>query len=126
MIRALALVLLATPLAANPLDGAGFDAYVTGKTLTFGLPDGSPFGVEAYGPDRRVTWSSTPGVCQTGVWFDRDGLICFVYDNDPVAKCWAVSRTDRGLRAESTEGTVLFEATESPEPLVCRGPDLLS
>ncbi len=126
MIRALALCLIAGPALADPMTAADFDAYVSGKTLTFTQPDGTPFGVEAYGPDRAVTWSSEPGVCQTGVWYDRDGLICFIYLTDPVPKCWTVDRTDRGLRAQSTEGTVLFEATEAKVPLVCAGPDLLS
>ena len=126
MIRALALVLLAAPAAAQTLDGAGFAAYVTGKTLSFALPDGTPFGTERYDTGRRVLWSASPGECQEGSWFYRDGLICFTYTTDPEPKCWTVTRTDRGLRAESTGGTVLFEATEAPQPLVCPGPELLS
>lgn len=126
MIRALALCLIAGPALADPMTAQDFDAYVTGKTLTFAMPDGTPFGVEAYGPDRSVTWSSAPGLCQTGVWYDKAGLICFLYRNDPKEKCWTVDRTDRGLRAQSTEGTVLFEATEAQVPLVCPGPELLS
>ena len=126
MIRALALVLLATPAAAQTLDGPGFEAYVTGKTLTFALPDGTLFGSERYDPGRRVLWSAAPGLCQHGTWFDRNGLICFTYTPDPDPKCWTVTRTDRGLRAESTGGTVLFEATEAAGPLVCPGPELLS
>lgn len=127
MIRPLALALsIAAPATAQTLDGADFDAYVAGKTLTFALPDGTAFGTEAYGSDRSVLWSTAPGVCQQGQWFDRDGLICFTYTTDPEPKCWTVTRTDRGLRAESTSGTVLFEATEATQPLVCPGPDHLS
>ncbi|MFZ3580799.1 hypothetical protein ACOI1H_01335 [Loktanella sp. DJP18] len=127
MIRSLALALMIAPAAAaQTLDAAGFNAYVAGKTLTFALPDGTTFGTEAYGTDRSVLWSTTPGSCQQGQWFERDGLICFTYTTDPAPKCWTVTRTDRGLRAESTGGTVLFEATEAPQPLVCPGPELLS
>jgi hypothetical protein len=127
MIRALALAIcFATSAAAQVLDGDAFDAYVSGKTLTFAQPDGTPFGVEDYGADRSVTWSAAPGLCQTGRWFSRGELICFTYDTDPAPKCWTVTRTERGLRAQSTTGTVLFEATEARVPLVCPGPELLS
>jgi hypothetical protein len=127
MIKALILALtLATPALGQVLDGDGFDTYVSGKTLTFAQPDGTPFGAEAYGNDRSVTWSSTQNLCQTGRWFDRGGLICFTYDTDPEPKCWTVTRTERGLRAQSTTGTVLLEASEAPVPLVCPGPELLS
>ena len=127
MIRGLLLsVLLAGPAMAQTLDGAGFDAYVSGRTLTFTLPDGSTFGTESYAPDRSVLWSTAPGSCQDGRWFPSGNLICFTYRTDPAPRCWTVTRTDRGLRAESTGGTVLFEAQESPEPLVCPGPYLLS
>ncbi len=131
MIRLLILLCLAQPVwtmraAAQVLDDAGFDAYVTGRTLAFALPDGTPFGAEIYGPDRSVTWSTAPGVCQTGRWYADQGSICFVYDTDPTPRCWVVSLTDRGLRAASPTGTVLFEA-EDPDPtLTCPGPDLLS
>ncbi len=127
MIRTAVLVaLLTTPALAQPLDGAGFGAYVNGKTLSFALPDGTTFGRELYGKDRSVLWSTAPGLCQDGVWFDRDGMICFVYTNDPDPKCWTITRTDRGLRAESTGGTVLYESERAPDPLSCPGPDLLS
>ena len=127
MIRAVLLALIfAGPAQGQTLDAAGFDAYVSGKTLTFALPDGTAFGTERYGADRTVLWSAAPGLCQEGRWFEQAGLICFTYTTDPEPKCWTVTRTDRGLRAESTGGTVLFEAVEAPQPLVCPGPDLLS
>lgn len=126
MIRALALILAATPALAEPMDGPAFDTYVTGKTLSFNLPDGTTFGVEQYLPDRRVIWSATPGECLHGVWFDTPSSICFRYENDETPRCWAVTRTDTGLRADSPGGTTLFEATESDKPLACPGPDLLS
>ena len=127
MMRAAALVaVLSGPAVAEPMSADAFDAYVTGKTLSFALPDGTSFGRERYGPGRSVLWSSAPGLCQTGTWFDSDGMICFVYDTDQDPKCWTVTRTDRGLRASSTGGTVLFETAPAPEPLTCAGPDLLS
>ena len=114
---------LAAPLQADTLmDGPAFDAYVTGRTLTFGLPDGQSFGVEQYLPDQRVIWSPLDGTCTDGEWFEDGPLICFLYENDPEAKCWFVYRTDTGIRAEfaNTPGsTILFEAQDAPEPLIC-------
>ncbi|SEN43180.1 hypothetical protein SAMN04488003_11646 [Loktanella fryxellensis] len=126
MIRVLALILWAAPAMAEPLDAAAFAAYVTGRTLVFAARDGSVAGVEAYGPDRSVTWSSVPGQCQQGRWFAQGGQICFAYDGDPLPKCWVVSRTAGGLQAVSTGGTMLVEAQEADTPLVCPSPDLLS
>ncbi len=119
----LALFLLATPLAAqSPMSGEAFDKYATGRTLTFGLPDGTTFGVEQYLPDRRVIWSPLDGTCTDGIWYEDDTNICFLYENDPEPKCWEVFRTPKGIRAEFTNRpstTVLFEAVEDPAPLIC-------
>lgn len=118
-----ALALLASQaLADAPLSGPEFDAYVTGRTLTFGLPNDQTFGVEQYLPDRRVIWSPRPGECIDGIWFEDDGDICFLYENDPEPKCWRVYQSPRGIRAEFTtrpDTTILFEALDNPEPLIC-------
>ena len=122
------LALLAAPacLAETPLDGDGFEALVTGKTLTFSTADG-PYGVEYYAPNRRVIWSFTNGECQNGEWYENAGPsgpeICFVYENNPTPQCWQVFDVDGKIRADfmNTPGTtVLYEAVES-EPLVCGG-----
>lgn len=127
MIRALALLAcLAGPVAAAPLTGDEFEAYVAGRTLRFALPGGRSFGVEAYGPDRSVTWSDTPGICRDGVWYDMEGLICFRYPPETEGTCWTVTRTPQGLRAESTGGTILFESPAPQAVLTCDGPDRLS
>ncbi len=124
MVRlSLLLAVLAAPaIAENPMSGNAFDAYATGRTLTFGLPDGTRFGVEQYLPDRRVIWSPRDGTCTDGTWYEDGTNICFLYENDPVPKCWDVFRTPDGIRAEfagDPGGTVLFEAVENPEPLIC-------
>lgn len=114
--------------AETPMSGDAFEAYVTGRTLSFGTQGNPDYGVEQYLPDREVIWSPRPGECVEGIWFARDDDICFVYENDPEPKCWQVYRTDTGIRAVFTNrpgATVLFESQDNPQPLVCPGPDLI-
>jgi len=59
-----------------------FDAYTLGRTLSYSL-QGTPYGIEEYLPDRRVRWAFVGQECQTGVWYERNGNICFLYDNAP-------------------------------------------
>ncbi|MBS1303008.1 hypothetical protein [Loktanella sp. SALINAS62] len=124
-IAAVVLLLASPAAAADLLTADGFESYVTGKTLAFTGTDGTIFGIEQYLPDRRVIWSGAPGDCIAGRWFDSDNQICFAYDGDPLPKCWSVSLTNTGLRAESSlYQTLLIEAQETT--LTCAGPDLLS
>ena len=89
--RSLAILIL---LAAGPataqeaMSGAAFDAYATGKTLSYGVGTSQPYGTERYLPNRRVIWTTRGGRCTTGVWFDWEDQICFRYDDDPEDKCW--------------------------------------
>lgn len=99
-----------------------FEAYVTGKTLTFSTVEAGNYGVEQYLPRRRVRWSALDGDCIKGEWFPEGESICFIYTGDPRPKCWEVYQTPDGIRAEYTSsdsGTVLFEAKEDPEALIC-------
>lgn len=114
--------------AETPMTGAEFDAYATGRTLSFGTIGNPDFGVEQYLPGRDVIWSPSPDICIEGVWFPRGNDICFLYENDPEAKCWQVFPTENGIRAEFTNRpgtTVIFESQDNPKPLTCPGPDLL-
>lgn len=115
--------------AETPMTGAEFDAYATGRTLSFGTFGNPDYGVEQYLPDRNVIWSPAPDICVEGVWFDQGDNICFVYETDPEPQCWLIFRTENGIRAQFTNrpgGTVIFESLDNPQPLVCPGPDLLS
>lgn len=122
-----ALAVTAMPLwAETPMSAAEFEAYSTGKTLTFGQ-SGQPYGAEQYLPNRRVRWSYLDGQCQEGQWFEDLGLICFVYDNNPVAQCWSFFETENGLEARfenDPDDVTLYVARESTEPLMCIGPDV--
>ncbi len=123
MIRfALLLALLPLPgLAESPMTAEEFDAYATGRTLTFATPSG-PYGVERYLRGRRVVWSFLDGDCAEGTWYPEGRAICFVYDFDPEPQCWEMFRDGDGLRAvflNDPGSTVLYEALEDQEDLIC-------
>ncbi|MDO6587529.1 hypothetical protein Q4543_18615 [Salipiger sp. 1_MG-2023] len=123
----LVLLTLALPcLASEPLSGAEFERYVTGKTLYFGL-EGSSYGVEEYLPDRQVRWSFLDGQCKDGFWYEDQRMICFVYDDEPEAQCWSFYREGTGLRAvfeNDPANTVLYEARQDDKPMMCLGPEV--
>ena len=112
--------------AEEPLTPEAFEAYTTGKTLTYS-DRGIDFGVEEYLPNRRVRWSFLDGECQDGMWYPAGELICFVYDDFPVPQCWTFYREPGGLRAlfmNDPEETELFETRTSDAPMMCLGPKI--
>jgi len=123
--------LMALPLAAPALaadermNAESFERYTTGRTLSFSF-DGVPYGIEQYLPGRRVLWAFLGDQCQEGVWYEREGMICFVYDANPVEQCWSFFRSETGLRAvfegPDGPGTELYEVERSSQPLTCEGP----
>ena len=129
MIRALILTLaMVLPAAAQtPMTGAEFEAYVTGRTLTFGM-GGEPYGIEEFRPGRRTIWAFVGDECREGTWFDRDDQICFVYDDSAdVEHCWVFWRSETGLNAvfmSDLSDTVLYEVENSTRPLICAGPEV--
>ena len=127
---ALALILALPAVAATaddvPMTGDEFDAYVTGKTLTYSQ-FGSVFGIEEYLPGRKVRWKFTADDCQYGSWYEKGDLICFVYEYDPDEHCWTFWTDDGKLKALSVDnasGEELTEVARSPEGLNCPGPDV--
>ena len=126
MILILAAALLPLPALAQ-MSGADFEAYVTGRTLTY-TDRGVVYGIEEYLPDRQVRWSFIGDQCRDGYWYDADGQICFVYEDRPDApQCWLFSERGGRLSAlfvGATDGRELYEARQSDEPLVCLGPDV--
>lgn len=114
--------------AAEPLDGAAFEARVTGQTLAFEV-QGQSYGAEQYLPGRRVIWAFSGGPCREGEWFEPEpGRICFAYDHAPGdLQCWAFFDEGGHLRARFEGGLPqddLIEAKRSPAPLSCPGPDV--
>jgi len=116
-------LMLATPaMAQEGMTAQEFDAYVTGRTITFSTPLNPTFGVERYLPGRRVMWSTFDGTCQYGVWFESKGDICFRYEGDPEHKCWTIYAESDGLRGVFTtrpNTTVIYENPAREDPLIC-------
>lgn len=122
----LSLFLAGPAFAQQPMSAAEFEAYATGKTLTYGL-GGVVYGVEQYLPGRRVLWAFEGDICRDGYWYEADGEICFVYEDEPTPQCWIFTLSDTGLRARFTgdpDGADLSEVEQSATPLVCAGPDV--
>lgn len=124
----IALVSLATQISAQtPMSASEFEAYVTGRTLTFGF-EGRAYGIEEFRPGRRTTWAFMDEECREGRWFDRDEQICFIYDDAPnVEHCWVFWRGETGLSARFVgdgNGTELYEVQRSTRPLLCPGPEV--
>lgn len=114
------------PIANAPLTASEFEAYATGKTLSY-AQDGVIWGSEQYLPGRKVIWAFTEDDCQFGHWFEDQGNICFVYENDPAPQCWRFFRETGGLRAifmGADGGTSLSEVAQSTTPLNCPGPEV--
>lgn len=128
---ALALTIVA-PLsvqAQSAMTGPEFEAYVTGRTLTF-AENGMVYGIEEYLNNRRVRWAFVGDECQEGYWYDAqvDGtsMICFVYEYTPDdPQCWTFYQSSRGLKARfrnDPNARELYEVQQSREPMVCLGP----
>lgn len=112
--------------AETPLDAAGFDAVVTGRTLIYGTGAGF-YGIEEYLPGRRVRWSFLDGDCMEGRWYPQGDAICFAYDGRADAECWLfhLDHGQLGARpASQPEDPPLYVIADSPEPMICRGPYL--
>ncbi|WP_149142874.1 hypothetical protein [Gemmobacter caeruleus] len=128
-LSAFAAALFPLALAAQdeaPMDAAAFEAYATGKTLTY-AEGGAIFGTEQYLPGRRVRWAFTGDICKIGHWYEADRLICFVYEDRDDPQCWQFWRDAGGLRARfqgDPQGTELSVVRESAGPLQCSGPDV--
>ena len=104
-----------------------FEAYVTGKTLTYAALGEAPYGAEEYLPNRQVRWAFAGQECKNGQWFVDLDLICFVYEDNPMPQCWSFAITPQGLRAqfENVEGgQTLYSVEETDEPLQCLGPQV--
>jgi hypothetical protein len=112
--------------AEPPMTVAEFEAYVTGKTLTYSQ-FGQPYGTEEYLPGRKVRWAFTEDICQYGSYYEDNGQICFVYEYDPTPHCWNFWQDAAGLKALSISdapGSELSEVAQTDEPLACAGPEV--
>jgi hypothetical protein len=120
------LAFAATAHAETQMTGAEFEAYATGKTLTYAA-QGQIYGVEQYLPGRRVRWAFIDDTCRIGTWYEAQEQICFVYEHDATPQCWTFHLGASGLTARfvtDPPGTELTEVGQSPDPLACAGPDV--
>jgi hypothetical protein len=113
--------------AQTPMSAEEFEAYVTGRTLTFGF-EGQPYGIEEFRSGRRTTWAFIGDECREGHWFDRGEQICFVYDDFPEEEhCWIFWEGEQGLNARfmgEGNSTELYEVQRTSRPLICPGPEV--
>lgn len=121
------LFVLASPVAAQtPMSGAEFEAYVTGRTLTYSLPgDAVPFGIEEYRENRRVRWSYFDDECLEGEWYPSGDMICFEYEPIRDPQCWTFFNDGAGLRARfmnDPDATELYETRATDGEMLCLGP----
>lgn len=125
---ALALCLLPMMAAAaeTPMTATDFEAYATGKTLSYAI-GGEVYGAEQYMPGRRVLWAFKGQECTRGVWYEEAEQICFLYEHDGTPQCWTFFQDADGLRARfnnDPDGTELSEVAQTSDPLICAGPDV--
>ena len=111
----------------TPMTAEEFETHTEGRTLSYAI-DGTPYGIEEYLPNRRVRWSFLDGKCKEGYWYEAEGSqICFVYEDSPDPQCWTFFREGSKLRAvfeNDPSSTVLYEARQNDEPMMCYGPDV--
>ena len=120
----LALTVIVDPALA--MSAQEFDEYTRGKTFFF-ASNGEPYGAEEYLSNQRVRWTFLDGECKEGRWYEENEMICFVYEDQPVPQCWSFEISANGLSAQfenDPSQTQLYEVRQSPEPLMCPGPDV--
>jgi len=127
MRAALALVLLAGPILADPtLTAEEFDALTEGRTMTW-AEFGSVYGVEQYLPGRKVRWTVLGDDCKTGHWYPDGSAICFLYEDDLDPYCWEITQSGSGLRARFTTDAPESEPVvveDTSEQMACFGPEV--
>lgn len=126
MFRALIILTLALPANAEeaPLSAEAFEAWVTGKTLTYSDALGT-FGIEEYLRNRRVRWSYLDGTCEEGFWYAEGQSICFLYEEIVAPQCWRFFLRNGRLVAlfeADPEPRAVYQTGETDEPLICPGP----
>lgn len=112
----------------TPMGASEFEAYSTGKTLTY-AEGGQVWGQEEYLPGHQVVWAFTDQPCEFGTWTesrtaDNAPQICFVYTDNPDTNCWQFFLGKGGLTAIFVGGssTALSEVAQTNEPMQCPGP----
>lgn len=114
------------PTGVTPLTASEFEAYVTGKTITY-VRGGKVFGVEEYLPKRRVRWARAPRQCEYGTWQQEGDQICFSYPASLSRACWTFWTEGGRLKALVAKGppeNVVQEYKKTERGLVCPPPKI--
>lgn len=112
------------PNLGPPLTAAEFEAYATGKTLSY-AQGGTVWGSEQYMAGRQVLWAFTDQPCEYGQWYEDRGAICFIYEGKTDPNCWYFYQGATGLVARFIGGgSLLSEVGQTPEPMNCPGPQI--
>lgn len=122
----LAVCLAAPAVAETPMTAAEFDAFATGKTLSFANESGI-FGTEDYLPGRRVRWAATGDVCKLGEWFPAGDAICFSYEGQDEQHCWTIWQEGDHLAARNLldgPDRQPRRITVAEAPVSCTGPQV--
>ncbi len=126
LLSGVVLACIALPTLANePMTGAQFERYTMGRTYTFGHPGVAPYGIELYRPNRQVTWAVFSDVCVDGYWYDTpENEICFVYDDNPIHKCWLFFKQVDTLTADfvGDPNDLEYEVVQTSASMPCLGP----
>lgn len=122
---ALLLLSLASPaLAQTPMSPAEFEAWSTGKTLSYSI-GGDILGSEAYFPGRTVRDADTGGPCIDGTWHAQGDAVCFVYPARDGVHCWTYWRDGAAVFAKPLAAAPEDppqRVTEAASPLTCPAP----
>ena len=109
-----------------PMTAAAFEAYVSGKILTYAL-DGMVYGTEQYKAGRKVVWAFTEDECRQGYWYEQGPQICFVYEDPDDPQCWLFFMGSAGMKAAFMGdglGADLSEVAQTAGPMGCMGPQI--
>lgn len=114
----------ALPEGARLLGIEEFRKKFIGKTVTFQLPDGSPWGKEYYDPNGVVTiFVHNNGECLIGAWARRGDFDCFDYEQG--ASCWLTYEIGGKLEVLSSDNhRQLITSVVDNDPLTCK-PELI-
>jgi hypothetical protein len=119
---ALALLCLATAATAaeTQMTVAEFEAWSTGKTLTYTL-DGALWGSEMHGTDRATMDDGDGDICRAGLWYPQGNDICFSYEMDPGPFCWRFFTDGNQVFAQYADGSDAprYAVTLSDTPVSC-------
>ncbi|MCI4664781.1 MAG: hypothetical protein MRY74_08665 [Neomegalonema sp.] len=110
---------------AKPPAGArliGLDEFrklFIGKTVTFHLANGAPWGLEYYDPNgRRAIFRHLDGRCLDGHWEKRGDYYCFFYRDRP--SCWLTYRIGDRIEVLAKDGErQKIVKIESNRPISC-------